>query len=195
MLPSQCPLPLNNIGFMIAAVICKDGRLVPEVHSCIYQARNQSDRRCEETKARVLAKAEGNISVRTICSYYRSQACSLLLDKNVRRQITWLLHIRKFGNPGPTEAAKRGAMVRARSSHNHKNALQATLTPHTYLDGVFSFMVWECGLWRASIARRHLSSEGSYGLDGACASCTVSIFSCPTPALGLGGLFHVGGRF
>lgn len=33
-----------------------------------------------------------------------------------------------------------------------------------------------------------LSSEGSYGLDGACASCTVSIFSCPTPALGLGGL-------
>lgn len=34
-----------------------------------------------------------------------------------------------------------------------------------------------------------LSSEGSYGLDGACASCTVSIFSCPTPALGLGGLF------
>ncbi|KAI0682573.1 hypothetical protein BC835DRAFT_1399179 [Cytidiella melzeri] len=45
---------------------------------------------------------------------------------------------------------------------------------------------WDCGPWRPSIARRPCPQR-EFAVCMGFGSCTVSIFSCPASALGLGG--------
>ena len=81
------------------------------------------------------------------------------------------------------------AVVRARRSSTTW-AMPAARTPHTYLDGTVPFTSVCCGPRGPPIARRPCP-QGEPAVCMGFGSCTVPIFSCPAPALGLGGLFCV----
>ncbi|KZT71730.1 hypothetical protein DAEQUDRAFT_95193, partial [Daedalea quercina L-15889] len=61
---------------------------------------------------------------------------------------------------------------------------------HTYLDGTFPFTFRERWPWGPLIARRPCP-QGDPAVCMGFGSCTVSIFSCPASALGLGGPFFL----
>ena len=77
--------------------------------------------------------------------------------------------------------------VRARASRTTCTRL-APRIPHTYLDGTVPFTSVCCGPWGPPIARRPCP-QGEPAVCMGFGSCTVSIFSCPAPAFGLGGPF------
>ena len=79
------------------------------------------------------------------------------------------------------------AVVRARRSSTTW-AMPAARTPHTYLDGTVPFTSVCCGPWGPPIARRPCP-QGEPAVCMGFGSCTVLIFSCPSPAFGLGGPF------
>ena len=79
------------------------------------------------------------------------------------------------------------ARVRARASRTTCTRL-APRNPHTYLDGTVPFTSVCCGPRGPPIARRPCP-QGEPAVCMGFGSCTVSIFSCPAPAFGLGGPF------
>ncbi|TDL22589.1 hypothetical protein BD410DRAFT_861124, partial [Rickenella mellea] len=72
-----------------------------------------------------------------------------------------------------------------RTSRSYKSLIPSFRTPHTYLDGAFPFMSWECGLWGPFIARRPCPQRVPMACMGFTLMHCLNIFlSCFGPRAG-----------
>jgi hypothetical protein len=86
------------------------------------------------------------------------------------------------------DQCKQKSLVRAQVRAVYK-VHSYTCIPHTYLDSIDSFMIWVCGPWKLSIARRPCPFRGSPRFVWASAHAPSKYFPVLLRPLWLGRLF------